>query len=65
MGKEIQVTSLEQMCDLMCDNKLPDTELTICRRCGRKLRNPEAIKIGMGATCWRKYIAENNHKKLF
>lgn len=24
MGLEIQVSSLEEMCDLMCDNKLPD-----------------------------------------
>ena len=30
MGKEIQVNSLEEMCDLMCDNKLPDnTKMTI------------------------------------
>lgn len=24
MGLEIQVSSLEEMCDLMCDNKLPN-----------------------------------------
>ena len=30
MGIEIQVNSLEEMCDLMCDNKLPDnTKMTI------------------------------------
>lgn len=23
MGKEIEVNSLEEMCDLMCDNKIP------------------------------------------
>jgi hypothetical protein len=24
MGKEIIITSLEEMCDLMCDNKIPE-----------------------------------------
>ena len=38
---------------------------TTCKRCGRKLKNPTAIEVGMGATCWRKFLAENNHKKLF
>ena len=43
----------------------PTTEMAVCRRCGRKLKNPEAIKIGMGTTCYRKFLRENNHKKLF
>lgn len=43
-------------------NKL---EQSTCKRCGRKLRNPEAIQIGMGITCWRKYQREDNHKKLW
>lgn len=38
---------------------------TTCKRCGRKLKNPEAIELGMGKTCWYKYINEDNHKKLF
>lgn len=38
---------------------------TTCKRCGRKLKNIEAIKIGMGAVCWRKFQQENNHKKLW
>lgn len=38
---------------------------TTCKRCGRKLRNSEAIEIGMGAVCWKKYQNENNHKKLW
>lgn len=38
---------------------------TTCKRCGRKLHNLQAIEIGMGATCWKKYQAENNHKKLW
>jgi len=24
MGKEIEVNNLEEMCDLMCDNRLPE-----------------------------------------
>lgn len=43
-------------------NKL---EQTTCKRCGRKLKNPEAIALGMGATCFKKYQKENNHKKLW
>lgn len=42
-------------------NKL---EQTTCKRCGRKLKNPEAIKLGMGKTCFKKYMSENNHKPL-
>ena len=38
---------------------------TTCKRCGRKLTNPKAIELGMGSICWRKYLRENNHKKLF
>lgn len=40
-------------------------ESTTCKRCGRKLRNKEAIEIGMGKICWNKYKNENNHKRLF
>ena len=43
-------------------NKL---EQTTCKRCGRKLKNPQAIELGMGATCWKKYQNENNHKKIW
>lgn len=38
---------------------------TTCKRCGRKLKTEQAIEIGMGAVCWRKYQLENNHKKLW
>ena len=38
---------------------------TVCKRCGRKLKNPQAIELGMGAVCWKKYTEENNHKKLW
>lgn len=37
----------------------------ICRRCGRKLRSEEAKQRGMGQVCYRKWMAEDNHKKLF
>lgn len=43
-------------------NKL---ECTTCKRCGRKLKNQKAIELGVGQTCWRKYLKENNHKELF
>lgn len=42
-----------------------ELEQTICKRCGRKLKNPKAIELGMGATCWKKFMAEDNHKPLF
>lgn len=42
-----------------------DIESTTCKRCGRKLRSKKAIEIGMGVTCWRKYVNENNHKRLW
>ena len=38
---------------------------TICKSCGRRLKNPQAIEIGMGAVCWRKFQAENHYKKLW
>lgn len=37
----------------------------ICRRCGRKLRSEEAKQRGMGYICYQKWMAEDNHKKLF
>lgn len=37
----------------------------ICRRCGRKLRSEEAKQKGMGPVCYKKWMAEDNHKKLF
>lgn len=41
------------------------TRQTTCKRCGRKLKNPEAIQLGIGSTCWKKFVEENNHKKLW
>jgi hypothetical protein len=28
--------------------------LTLCRRCGRRLKRPESIQRGYGSSCWRK-----------
>lgn len=42
-----------------------DLKQTTCKRCGRKLRSEKAIELGMGPTCFRKYMNENNHKKLW
>ena len=38
---------------------------SICRRCGRKLKNPKSIELGFGNTCYKKFNAESNHKPLF
>ena len=61
MGMEVQVNSLEDMCSLMCDNKLPQHSIKRCIRCGRPLTTPEAIAKGYGKTCERKLKAD---KKL-
>lgn len=37
----------------------------ICRRCGRKLRSPEAKERGMGYVCYQKSMKERETKKLF
>ena len=37
----------------------------ICRRCGSKLKNPKSIELGFGNTCYKKFMAESNHKPLF
>lgn len=37
----------------------------ICRRCGKKLKNPESIELGFGHACYKKFMAESNYKPLF
>lgn len=37
----------------------------ICRRCGRKLRTPEAKERGMGVVCYQKWLSEKGTRKLF
>ena len=53
MGKEFVVTSLEDMCSLMCDNTLPE-EHKVCKRCGKKLKSETARSLGYGPICWKK-----------
>lgn len=38
---------------------------TICKRCGRILKNPESIIQGYGPTCWRKFVKETRRRRLF
>ena len=59
MGKEIQISSLEDMCSLMCDNTIPTHSIKRCIRCGRPLKTQEAIEKGYGKTC-EKYILKSN-----
>jgi hypothetical protein len=33
-----------------------------CRRCGRALKTPEAVKEGIGAVCARKEVYEMTHE---
>lgn len=63
MGKEFVVNTLEEMCDLMCNNILPK-EHKYCLRCGRKLKTPENRLRGYGKICWLK-IQKNKRRKLF
>lgn len=40
----------------------PQTEASLkCKRCGRKLKNPESMELGFGVICYQKY---QNRKKL-
>lgn len=39
-------------------------EYEFCKRCGRKLRSPEARKIGYGKICEKKSKHEARQKKL-
>lgn len=39
-------------------------EYTHCLRCGRKLKNPEAKKIGYGTVCYEK-IKTDRRRPLF
>lgn len=37
----------------------------ICRRCGKKLKTIESIEVGMGPTCYKRYLSESNMMRLF
>lgn len=41
-----------------------EIEYPRCKRCGRKLLSDESKQLGMGKTCFRKYMNLNNHKPL-
>ena len=59
MGKEVIVTSLDDMCSLMCDNQLPTSQHIYCLRCGRKLRSAESKERGYGKSCEKKMQKES------
>ena len=40
-------------------------EYEYCLRCGRKLKNPDARKIGYGVVCERKMRMDTVPKRLF
>ena len=44
---------------------MENKEYERCLRCNRKLKNASARKRGMGDICYKKYIAERKHKRLF
>ena len=50
------------------DSSELDKKVHICRRCGRVISDNESILLGMGPTCYHKYLCEkcqNKLKKLF
>ena len=62
MGKEITITSDEQLCDLMCGQT---KEHEFCLRCGRRLKNEEARKLGYGKVCFEKMQIKDKTNPLF
>ena len=42
-----------------------DKEYKYCLRCGRRLKNPEAKKIGYGKICLAKVKTEKRRRNLF
>lgn len=40
-----------------------EKEHEFCKRCGRKLKNPDARKLGYGAVCFKKM--QSSGKRLF
>lgn len=37
----------------------------ICMICNRKLKSPQSIEVGMGKTCYKKYLESSTQKRLF
>ena len=49
------------------DNQIPNSSVEhtyLCRRCHRKITGEHSIKIGMGPTCYAKYISESYTNKI-
>lgn len=42
-----------------------NSRMGICKRCGRKLKNPESMEVGFGKICYQKFMAESLLKPLF
>lgn len=42
-----------------------NSRMDICKRCGRKLKNPESMEVGFGKICYQKFMAESLLKPLF
>lgn len=64
MGIEIQVNSLEEMCDLMCDNKLPTPKRKawiFTFGCGREIYGGNA---GKAVKVYAKTYAEARNKMM-
>ena len=60
---ERQAEMMEDIIDIIKPESIRKSN--ICRRCGRKLKNPESIELGFGNTCYKKFMAESNYKPLF
>lgn len=37
----------------------------VCMICNRKLKSPQSIEVGMGKTCYKKYLESSTQKRLF
>ena len=44
---------------------MQNEEYKYCLRCGRKLKNPEAKKLGYGKICYEKMLDKGRKKPLF
>lgn len=47
------------------DTGLDTNNIYFCRRCGKKLKNLNSIKNGLGPICYKKWQAESHRKPLF
>ena len=47
------------------EDYMDTNKCTTCKRCGRRLKTKQSIQLGMGTICYKRYMDENNHKKLW